>query len=345
MATLTNHWAGAGDDVSLITLASATAEDYRLDPRVDRVAMGVMTDSGSAAEAVMRNLGRVRALRRQIQALHPDVVVTFNGPVNVLVLLACLRLNIPVIVSERIHPPAHDVGRVWALLRWLTYRFAAAVVVQSEATREWARSIVRPDRVHVIPNAVSPPLAGAQSDRARSRTVLGVGRLVTQKGFDVLVEAFGAVAHRHPDWCLTIIGRGPEESRLRALGASVDQHGGLNMPGVVVDPERHYGTAGLFVLPSRFEGFPNALLEAMASGCAVIAADCPVGPAEIVRDGVDGVLVPVGDAASLASALTRLMADEAERRRLGAAARQVVERFSQERVTRLWGEVITSVRR
>ena len=112
------------------------------------------------------------------------------------------------------------------------------------------------------------------------------------------------------------------------------------MPGRVKDPFPAMARAGLFVLPSRFEGFPNALCEAMAVGLPVIAADCPSGPADMITNGTDGVLVPVEDSETLATSLSRLMGDPALRKRLGAGARQAAERFALPRIADAWNAEI-----
>ena len=112
------------------------------------------------------------------------------------------------------------------------------------------------------------------------------------------------------------------------------------MPGVVPDPETWMAQATVFVLPSRYEGFPNALLEAMAMGCPAVAADCDSGPREIVRHGENGLLVPAGDAGALADALSTLFADEALRRRIGQEAVKVRETFSRYAILDTWETAI-----
>lgn len=345
MASLGNHWVEAGHQVSVITLASEADDTYPLDSRVERTALGVMGESLSLPQAVVMNTARVRALRRGIKSFQPDVVITFNAQVNVLALLACVGLGVRVVVSERAHPPADSVGTQWSVLRWLTYRLAHALVVQSERSRPWAQRVGGPNRVYVIPNAVSSAFGGSEVTlNHRLPMVLGVGRLVPQKGFDVLIRAFASVARRHPNWSLTIVGQGPEEGALKVLAAEVAAPGAVTFPGAVIDPKRYYRSAGFFVLSSRFEGFPNVLLEAMASGCAVIASDCPVGPSEIIRQGVDGVLVTPDDVESLVHAMDLLMGDATERERLGARARDVTHRFRPDRVMQLWDDLIARVR-
>jgi glycosyltransferase involved in cell wall biosynthesis len=199
--------------------------------------------------------------------------------------------------------------------------------------------------VHVIPNAVPAPTAEPfrHAGRSEERAILAVGRLEPQKGFDVLLRAFADVARSRPEWRLRIAGEGPERGRLEALVFDLGIEDRVNLDGVVSDIDAAMRSADLFVLSSRYEGFPNALCEAMASGLPVIATDCPVGPREIVRDGIDGVLVPPEDERALAGAMDRLMDDPASRERLGAAASAIAERFTPVAILDRWESLLRTV--
>lgn len=345
VSLLANAWAAEGRRIAVVTLTGVNGDAYALDSRVERVGLDLERRSRSPLQAIVHNVRKVRGLRRTVGALAPDVVVSFVDKVNVLTLLACIGLSVPVIVSERVHPGSLDLGRLWSLLRRLAYRRADGLVMQSRASRAWAEAMVSARRTHVIPNPVSERFANGRGTDTHGRRpiVLAVGRLVPQKGFDLLIEAFAAVAQRHRDWSLVIVGQGPEESKLRGAAGELLDRGAVTMQGVVADLERYYQSAGLFVLPSRFEGFPNTLLEAMASGCAVIAADCPTGPSEIVRDGIDGSLVAPDDVSALSAEMDRLMSDAAERRRLGVRAEEVSERFGIDPILQLWDDVFAGV--
>jgi glycosyltransferase involved in cell wall biosynthesis len=170
--------------------------------------------------------------------------------------------------------------------------------------------------------------------------VIAVGRLSAEKGHAKLLEAFQPLAARFPDWELVIHGEGSERPRLEQLAAHLGVGERVTLPGWSKDVESVLREADLFVLPSRYEGFPNALLEAMAAGVASISFDCDSGPREIIRNGIDGLLVPPGDVTALTQAMASLMSDEANRRQLASQARSVVERFGQGEVYRRWDEIL-----
>jgi glycosyltransferase involved in cell wall biosynthesis len=166
--------------------------------------------------------------------------------------------------------------------------------------------------------------------------LLGVGRLSVEKNFAALVGAFGLLAPRHPDWDLVILGEGPARAALEAQVRDAGLQGRVFLPGRVGNPGEWYGHAALYGMSSDFEGFPNTLVEAMACGLPAVSFDCDTGPRDIIRHGLDGLLVPPGQAALFGAALDLLMSNDELRRAFASRATQVRERFAMPKVAAMW---------
>jgi glycosyltransferase involved in cell wall biosynthesis len=268
--------------------------------------------------------------------------------VNIITILACWGLPARLVISERAHPPRVPLGAVWERLRVWTYPRADAVVALTRETAEWLRAHACCKRVSIVPNAVFLPLAAAQPRvdpqaivGADRNVLLAVGRLVEQKGYDWLCKAFSEVCTHCPEWDLVILGEGPLHDRLQALAAELGISERLSLPGRVGNVADWYARADLFVLSSRFEGFPSALIEAMASGCPCVGFDCDTGPRDMIEDGVNGRLVALGNVHELAEALGGLMLDPALRARFATRSEAVLERFSEQRIMAGWQSVLS----
>lgn len=330
--------AALGHRVDLLTLDPSTPDFHGVPTGVERVAIDGAAESRSLPAAVAHNLQAVVRLARVLAKRRPDVVVAFGDTTNVKALLAGALARMPVVVSERVDPSTVDIGRAWTRMRAATYGRAAALVVQTESVRPWAARMIAADRVAVIGNPVAlPPDTVA---RARGREIVAVGRLVPQKGFDVLLAAFAGLADR--SWRLSILGDGSGRETLLAQRDALGLADRVTFTGVVPDVAERLSRAGLFVLPSRFEGFPNALVEAMAHGAPIVASDCPSGPAEILA-GVDAPLVPVGDVAALGRALAQMTGDASRRERCGAQARARAAEFGLSVVAGAWERLLVGI--
>jgi GalNAc-alpha-(1->4)-GalNAc-alpha-(1->3)-diNAcBac-PP-undecaprenol alpha-1,4-N-acetyl-D-galactosaminyltransferase len=344
LARMANHWAARGDAVTVITLSATTTDTYPLDPQVRRIALDLMRDSRGPIRALFNNWIRVRRLRDAIGHSQPDTVISFTDRMNVVVLLACRPLGVDTVVSERIDPSQQPLGRMWSWLRRRVYPRARALVVQTETVRRQMEPLMCGRPIYVIPNAVDAPTGDWPARELRQSTgslqLAAIGRLAPQKGFDLLIDAFARAAEDKPNWSLCILGEGPERRRLEHQIHERGLDGRVRLCGWVPDPAAVLYNCDAFVLSSRFEGFPNALLEAMALGLPSIAVDCPSGPAGIIRHEVDGVLVPLGDVPALTAAIRRLLLDDQLRGRLGAEAARVVDRFGSERYFARWEAVL-----
>jgi glycosyltransferase involved in cell wall biosynthesis len=356
MTTLANYWTAKGWEISILTFDDgATPPFYNIDEKVFHTPLDIASNSKNSVAGLMNTLKRVQVLRHAIRDSRPDAIISFMERTNVITLLAVRGLNIPTIISERCNPKLNSIGKSWEQLRQWTYPLADLIVVQSKGVLEYFPPRMQ-TRACVIPNPVVPPHINDALNHSGLNepdvpatgllggpTIISMGRLSRQKGFDYLLQAFAHLKPHHRNWKLTILGEGPQRKELESLRRSLLLEDSAFLPGSVANPNAFLKQASLFVLSSRYEGFPNALCEAMACGLPVIAADCEYGPQDIVRHNVDGLLIPREDGNALISAMNQLMTSRQERDRLARRASEVIDRFALERVMQMWGTAIDRV--
>jgi len=279
-------------------------------------------------------------LVRWLRALEPCVLVGTRPALNLLV----ARLAPPGVVtigSEHMHARSHR-PRLAGDLRRTYPRLDAVTVLTTADERDYARVLAGGrTRLVRIPNPV-PRLPGAKAD-PEAPVIMAAGRLTAQKGFDLLVDAFAPVAERHPRWELRIYGGGSQRDRLAAQVAERGLEGRVRLMGRVDGLGEAMAEASVYALSSRFEGFPMVLLEAMSTGLAVAAFDCPNGPADAIEDGANGLLVAAQDVPALSAALLALVEDAQLRRRLGAAARATAERYDLATIGARWDALLATL--
>jgi glycosyltransferase involved in cell wall biosynthesis len=263
-------------------------------------------------------------LARYLRARQPDVLFPALFTPNVVSVLAgrLARVATKIVITEHTvfsQAARHATGLKAKLLMALARRaYPCAdgfVAVSNGAAADLAHSIsVARERIEVIHNPiVTPELRTAvqrvptafprhNSPPAAVPLVLGVGRLAAHKDFATLIEAFARLRERRPAR-LVLLGEGDRRAQLEDLVACRELHEDVQMPGFVDDPYDYYRAASVLVLSSRWEGFGNVLVEAMAFGTPVVSTSCPGGPVEILQNGAFGPLVPVGDGEALADAL------------------------------------------
>jgi GalNAc-alpha-(1->4)-GalNAc-alpha-(1->3)-diNAcBac-PP-undecaprenol alpha-1,4-N-acetyl-D-galactosaminyltransferase len=346
MSRMANYWAERGWEITLLIFTDGKEPPfYQLDPRINYRPLDIAKVSTNPVAGIWNNLTSRKSLRTAIVESKPDVVISFLERTNVITILATRSLNIPLLVSVRNDPAMLSPGKMWEILRRWTYPFADRVVVQTERAGNYFpaklknRIVVMPNPVILPPTTMSEEIANLPTDRS----LIAIGRLTSQKGFDLLLQALAQLKDTHPDWTLTILGEGELRPQLESLRDQLGLKDRVDLPGRVKNPHEFLSQADIFIMSSRFEGFPNALCEAMVCGLPVISTDCPNGPREIIRDGVDGVLVPSEDVPALAAAMDRLMSDPELRKSLAAAAPELAARFSLEKVMLMWELLVKAV--
>ncbi|MGV7221794.1 MAG: glycosyltransferase family 4 protein [Nitrospinales bacterium] len=347
LSNMANYWAQKGWKISLLLLDENEDHPlfYELHPEVKVKFCKIMgIKRGHPLYGSEKYLKRLWLLRREIKKCEPQLVISFLDKVNLLVLLSTFGLKFPVIVSERNHPKYFKISKSLNLLRSFIYPQASCLVgVTQPIVSCFSKSVQK--RAQVIPNPVLTPKfeIDSFSDKGPAQSgkvVMAMGRLQKQKGFDLLIESFSHIVKKHSDWTLVIWGEGHLRSSLENMRDELGLHEKVFFHGHTNKSYDAMRNSDLFVLSSRHEGFPNVLGEAMACGLPVISFNCPTGPEEIIRDGIDGILVPAENVTALADAMDKLMSDPIERNRLAKKAPEVIDRFALEKVMGKWEKLI-----
>ena len=367
-ATAANALVERGIEVHLIKVFNYPGDAYAVDPRVHRYSLGagapmrlpergsfraMLNSSASVQRAKTHPLmqrpvaivssgvelrRRSRGLRRRLRVIAPDAVLSFLTQTNILTLMAARGLPIRVVISERNDPARQHHNLLVVLLRNLLYRRSDMVTANSAGAVESLASIVPRQKLALLPNPLNVSDCGA-AVTFEGPTFITVTRLVSQKGIDVLLKAAAIVFAKLPEWRLAIIGEGPLREELQALAGELGIASRVDWLGYLDDPIPYLKAAKFFVLTSRFEGSPNALLEAMACGLASVVADASPGPLELIGDDA-GLIVPVEDAEATAAAIMTLANDEGLRARLGEAAIKRTEMYQLDQAMRVWLELL-----
>lgn len=291
----------------------------------------------------LRFIKRSFLLKKVLQKIAPEIVISFINFTNIYSTLVCKSLNIPIIISERNNPLKKRMPWRWELIRNIIYPFANAIVIQTKKA-----SLCYSKRIQticeIIPNIVLEPDSYAEAKiNIPSPYIASLGRLRYVKGFDILIKAFAKISNDNPDWKLIIIGEGIERINLENLIKQLNMENKIFLPGLDKKPHNIISKSDIFVLSSRWEGFPNSLAEAMALGASVISTNCNFGPQEIITHEVDGILIENENIDQLSDALKKLIDSEKLRTELGLNAEKILEKFGEKHIVNLWQELINKV--
>ena len=280
-------------------------------------------------------------LERLLQCHRPRRVVSFLSRTNMRICSALWWRDSHLVVSERNDLRKQQLPFPWPRFRRLLYRRADVLTANTAGVMDSLVPLFQARQLALLPNPLPMPVVPAAVGSAGERQgFVTVARLVPQKGIDVLIGALAQTAGPACGWMQTLVGDGPEREALELQVRQADLQKRVRFLGFRPDPQTFLLQASVFVLPSRFEGMPNALLEAMAAGLAVVVTDASPGPLEVVKHGVNGLVVPSDDPSALAAALDQLAADPGLRERLGVAARDTLRQLDWPVVGPIWESLV-----
>lgn len=332
MATLCNELSKR-HQVRLVIMKDGVS-DYRISERVE-VAAGKVSNQSL--------IQSVAFVRKQIDEWKPDVALSFMTKSNIVALMANLLTGkkARLVIAERANP--HYAKRVFKILRRILYPMAHGCVFQTRQAQDYYRGILKCESV-VLRNPLNPDFKVDRFTGERKKTIITMGRLYPEKNQKLLIDAFAEIAGKYPEYSVEIYGDGPLKEELTAHIAALQLQERVHLMGRKDHIQQHIADAGVFVLPSDSEGMPNALIEAMALGIPSIATDCPIGgPAVIIEDHENGILVPVNDRPALTAALQELIDNAAMAERLGRSAGNVMKEFSEEAVCAQWEDYLSRI--
>lgn len=279
----------------------------------------------------------VRALREKLLDWGADVLLSMQSDGDHLLwAMTCMGSGIPFICSERCDPVAFVEAISWNRAGRLALLSGADCI--HELLPGYADSVpaLFRDKVRVIPNAAPAAARPADAVGGARKNLLFLARLCRQKQPLLLLEAFRLVMDRHPDWDLILWGHGPQARHIRWRITRERLTGRVRFRGICTDSAAAFAGVQLYCLPSAYEGFPNAVLEAMSAGLPVVGLASCAGVRGVVRDGVTGLLAKESSAASLAEALDRLMADPRMRKDMGDAGRAACADYAADKIFGQW---------
>lgn len=316
---------------------------YKLDERI--VVTHCLESKTSKFSAIKNFTNHFKLFFSFLRILKKKDINLFIGFMTTSNIYACLASKVsgtPCIISERIHPDHRQLSKFWDWTRKATYRFANVLVVQTESIKTYFESFVRPEKITIIKNPLATDLINKRkSYNHRENIILHVGSLAKQKNQDLLINAFSNVDNE--DWRVILIGEGELRNDYQSLINSLNLERKVILEGKISNIEDYYNMASIFVFTSRYEGFPNALTEAMYFGLPCISTDCPSGPSEIINSGENGFLIPVGNQGVLEDKLKILMNDRELRMKFSENSIKRTNEFNPETISNHWLNLINTI--
>jgi len=356
LAEKATYLAGLGHEITIITTDQRGQNPaFDMDPSIKTLNLGINyeEDNGSLKSKLLRfplrQIRHKKRLARALDAIRPDITISmFCNDETFLPSIKDGSKKILEVHFSRFKRLQYERKGLWSLIdRYRSWsdlrhikRFDRFVVLTEEDKGYWGDL----ENIAVIPNPVKE--ISSKPSSLESGTILAVGRLCHQKGFERLVEAWSIVKEKSSaakDWKVRIAGEGEDREKLERLIRSNGLEDSFTLAGSVKDMDKEYSSASLLAMTSRYEGLPMVLLEAEAHGVPAVAFACKCGPKDVITDGVNGLLVPEDDINAFASALQKVIENPDLLRSMGAAAYKDAARWDMETIMKKWTTLFENI--
>jgi len=335
VCNLANYLSTKGHTVEIITMVESS-QNYGILPSVRTTAL---LNNNDRENVLIDFIHRWHNLKKYLSEEKVGCYIVFLPVTTIMLLLLRNKTNAAVVVAERADPSTYS-KKTQLALKILSNR-ANVHVFQTKEIRNWYKGFISDEDAVIIPNAINPEFIRPLYDGEREKTIVSVGRLTEEKNFSLLIEAFAKVHKTHKEYKLVIYGEGPLRPLLEKQITELCISNFVSLPGNEKDIISKIEGACMFVLSSRHEGMPNALMEAMALGLPCVSTDCGGGGARyLINNGENGLLVANGDKLALIEAMKRLLSDVEYSNRLANNARKITDYLSPNIIYSKWESII-----
>lgn len=355
LANKANWLSSHGYEITIITTEQRGRNAFfPLNPDIQQIDLGINYEESKGIAAKLfsypfKLLKHKRALSKQLRSIGPDIVVSlFDNGSSIIPKINDGSKKILEVHFSRFKRKQYErkglLGIIDRILSKQDLKTAKSydqfVVLTNEDKGYWGMD----KNISVIPNALNNTFRNVDlKERERTNKIIAVGRLAHQKHFSELIHIFSAIHDKAPDWSLEIIGNGPDKDRLQKLIDGLGLKSKVVLAPATSTIQEKYLTGSIYAMTSRYEGLPMVLLEAQACGLPIISYDCKCGPKDIINDGIDGYIIPMGNRQLFAEKLLELIKDQELRQRMGNAAVVSSKRFDEERIMKLWTSLFEKV--
>lgn len=344
-ATLANELSIRGYEINIITLTSSVCF-YRLLPDVKIISAGYeINRKNKLTTFYSMSINGIRSLnfiRKQIKKCNPDIILSFLTHTNILALITHIfNRNLPIIISERNDPRQRNI--IVQLITKYSYPLADYLVCQSEKVVEFFPKKTQKN-IKIIPNPINLDSIVLHSPEKRRKAIVAIGRLFPQKNFSLLINSFNDIKEEFPNYTLEIFGEGFLREKLQKQIDELNLNNRVFLMGVKKNVMEYVYDAELFVMSSNFEGFPNALVEAMASGLPVISTNFSTGVAKELIKEENGLVVPVGDQKELSNAIRKILSDKMLRKKMSSNNRKIINMLSTKKIIEKWIQLFEEIK-